>query len=296
VIDARQILAGAIVEALDGFGITNEWSIAQEIRSMESGSVGLTSLARRATKNQAFQNLVVGTIAEGLFRAVQLEPLEGYGFTVVDYHEAGENRDYGVQKFGLELPINVKTASTLFRNARQTVGLDPEDCIPISAYKALGAADRVPDLLYVDLVDFDLREKVDGFIETLTGPAEILWDLFSWHGGSGAKKAQDKYIWVLFKSHRAALEQLVADTSKFRAISAKKVIAIMREKPRRVPGLGIKAAGTGAFVAEVNVHVSVRNETQPWEDVAALVKSDGIQAALDRIRRTENKITWSPLL
>jgi hypothetical protein len=290
------VAAGVIVEALDAFGITDEWSIAQEIRLLNTESVGLESLTRRPKRIQAFQNLVVGTIAEGLFHSVQLAPLEKHGFQIVDYHEAGENRDYGIQKMGLELPINVKTASTLFRNARKTVGLDPEDCVPISAYKALGAADRVPDLLYVDLVDFNLREKVDGFIESLTGHEEILWDLFSWHGGSGAKKAQDRYIRLLFEARRPELQTFVGDASKFRAISAKKVIAIMREKPRRVPGLGIKAAGTGAFVAEVNVHVSVRGETEPWENVASLIKSDGIQAALNRIRRTENQTVWSPLL
>lgn len=60
----------------------------------------------------------------------------------------------------------------------------------------------------------------------------------------------------------------------------------MRQNPRRVPGLGIKAAGTGSFNAEVNVHVSVRDETRPWDDVADQCKRFGIQHVLDQITRT----------
>ena len=80
---------------------------------------------------------------------------------MVPYHESGENRDYGVQRDGLELPINVKVASTKFREAQRIVHISPDECIPISAYKAIGASEHVPDLVYVVLVDFTLREKVD---------------------------------------------------------------------------------------------------------------------------------------
>ena len=66
---------------------------------------------------------------------------------MIDLHEAGENRDYAVRRDGLELPINVKTASTLFRKAQEVVGLAPEDCIPISAYRAIGSSEHVPDLV-----------------------------------------------------------------------------------------------------------------------------------------------------
>lgn len=110
-----------------------------------------------------------------------LAPLEAKGFTVADLHERGENRDYALLRDGLELPINVKVASTIFRNARQTVGLAPDDCIPISAYKAIGASESVPTLVYVDLVDFTLRERVDWLDDDAddlirTDRQSILWD------------------------------------------------------------------------------------------------------------------------
>lgn len=294
--DVLELQAGSICDALDEFAIDGGWEIGAFIRVLAPASTGLTGIPRCKKPNAAFRNLVVGTIAEGLFRATQLVPLEPYGFKIKDYRAAGENRDFGLEKDGLELPINVKTASTIFRNAKTTVRLDPEDCIPVSAYKALGAVDHVPDLVYADLVDFNLRQKVDKFIESLTGAACVLWDLFSWYGGKGAKKAQDVYITRLFETHREQLEELVDPAGKFRTISAKRVIAIMREYPRRVPGLGIKAAGTGSFNAEVNVHVSVKDETVAWEDVAEMLKTRGIQHVLDLIRKTATETVPSPKL
>lgn len=289
-IDALGLPRAKIVEALDELGIPTGWEIGTQLRL----GVELAGLDRKATQVAGFRNQVVGRIAERVFRDQHLAILEPE-FEIIDYHAAGEHRDYGVNRDGHELPINVKTASTLFRNAKN-FGLDPEDCIPISSYKALGAVRRVPDLVYVDLVDFTLRERADRVIEGLTGSYAILWDLFSWYGGKGAKAAQDAYVDRLFDHHGSELDALAPGVTQFRVISAQRVLAILRDIPTRVPGLGVKAAGTGSFVAEVNVHVSVGSETVPWDDVADLIRDEGIQAALDLIRATEEREIPSPLL
>ena len=151
--DVRQLDGRTLKAALDDFSITNDWSIAKDARD------GGTLVAQEARNNpsQAFQNLIVGRIAEVVFREEHLELLEVAGFSIDDLHERGENRDFAVRKDGLELPINVKTASTIFRKAKEIVGIEPNDCIPIPAYKAVAVSERVPDLVYVDLVDFSFR-------------------------------------------------------------------------------------------------------------------------------------------
>ena len=73
---------------------------------------------RRENRRQGFQNQVVGRLAERVLREDHLAPLERDGFHVENYHEAGENRDYGVQRGELELPINVNVASTRFEKER----------------------------------------------------------------------------------------------------------------------------------------------------------------------------------
>ncbi len=280
----QQLSAAELSAVLDRLGIEEGWAVGDQCRA--NGSDTESGLPEPKERLQAgFPNMLVGTIAERAFRDDHLPDLEPE-FEVVDYVEAGENRDYAVRRDGLELPINVKTASTLFRKAKTVVGLDPEDCVPISAYKAIGASERVPDLVYVDLVDFTLREKVDAFMANLEGDFGIGYHLFSWYGGKGTKKAQDRFATALFNEHGDALKALAPDATNFRVISAQRVLAILRENPRRVPGLGVRAAGTGGFNAEVNVHVSVENEMVPWEDIADTLRANGIQPALDSIRTT----------
>jgi hypothetical protein len=286
--------------ALDEFEIESSWVVADTIRSLRglpNPPDLITSLEdhRLQRVSAGFQNLVVGSLAERLF-ARTLQPLAADGFEIVDYHEAGENRDYAVRRGDAELPINVKVASTLFRNAKKVVGIEPEDCIPISAYKAIGASERVPDLVYVDLVDFSLRAKVDEFMGALAGSAATLWELLSWYRGKGARRAQDLYVTRLFADHGIALLALGPEQERFRAISAQRVLAIMRANPRRVPGLGVPAAGMGGFNAEVNVHVSLEKETRAWGEVARTVRDEGIARILGDIRRTTTVTAPAPLL
>lgn len=296
--DVQGLSCGQIAAALKDCGISSDWQLATDvILSPASLPFGSLNQDRAGRPKSAFQNLVVGTIAEHAFREQHLAALEKDGFGVVDYHEQGENRDFAIEHGQLELPVNVKVASTIFRKAWETVKLQPQDCIPISAYKAIGASERVPDLVYVVLVDFELREKVDAYMDALQGSPGILWDLLSWYGGRGAKRAQDEFVTRLFDSpHGAALLKLIPGATHFRAVSAQRVLAVMRSMPRRCPGLGVKAAGTGTFNAEVNIHLSVAAETVPWDEVGELLRRDGIQMLLDRIRRTEDATIPAPLL
>lgn len=275
----RGLAPAEIAEALDALGVQPGWLIGDDCRE------GAPLPEPKSSPMAGFQNVIVGTIAERAFRDDHLSELE-LDFEIVDYVLEGENRDFGVERDGLELPINVKVASTLFRNARRVVDLDPEDCVPISAYKAIGASERVPDLVYVDLVDFSMRERVDDFVGALDGEYGIGYHLFSWYGGRGTKRAQDEYVTALFDRYSDDLKALAPGVTSFRVISAQRVLAILRENPRRVPGLGVPGAGTGGFIAEVNVHISVEDETVPWELVSERLQREGIQPVLDDIRRT----------
>jgi hypothetical protein len=292
-----QLSAGELRDALDHLGIGQGWEVGDLIRADAALAPDMPCLANpRERRNAVFENLVVGTLAERVFRDQHLAALEPEGFEVLDYHESGENRDFGVRKEGCELPINVKVASTMFREARRVVGLDPEDCIPLGAYKAIGASERVPGLVYVYLVDFRLRELVDAFMEGLDEDCLIGWDLMSWFGGKGMKRAQNQYIAALFERHDSDLRALTPGATGFRVISAQRALAVMREHPRRVPGLGVKAAGTGVIRGEVNIHVSVERETRPWDEVADLIRDRGIQSVLEQVTRTARAEVADPEL
>ena len=74
--------------------------------------------------------------------------------------------DFTIIEGELELPINVKNAGTRFENAARLVGLDPNDCIPIPAYKAHDAVEKEPNLLYVISVDYTLIRKIESHLLT----------------------------------------------------------------------------------------------------------------------------------
>lgn len=284
--DVRRRSARELADSLDDLALPSRWEFGERIRTAARATPDRAFLPEPPGRRiEPFQNMVVGTMAERAFRNEHLTALEREGFDIIDYHERGENRDYAVERDGSELPLNVKVASTMFREARRIVGLDPNDCIPLPAYKAVSASERVPALLYVFLVDFTLRERVDALISGLAGPLEIVWHVLSWYAGPGARAAQDRYTSVLFERHGRDLMALVPDATSFRAISAQRSLAILRRLPRRVPGLGVKAAGRGVFQAEVNVHVSVRDETTPWTVVVDQIRAHGIAHALRQIQR-----------
>src|SRR4051794_17638216 len=111
----RGISAKHLSDALDALGVGDGWALGNEIRDAAVRSPGASPLGQPNTnRRQGFQNQVVGRLAERVFRDEHLAALEPEGFEIVEYFAKGENRDYGAQRDGLEIPVNVKTASTLF--------------------------------------------------------------------------------------------------------------------------------------------------------------------------------------
>jgi hypothetical protein len=89
-------------------------------------------------------------------------------------------RDFTLYESELELPINIKNAGTRFMRAKELVGLDPDDCIPIPAYKAHGALEVAPNLVYLVSVDYDLVSSLDKLLPTLlTSEESLVWRLSS---------------------------------------------------------------------------------------------------------------------
>src|SRR5581483_4672741 len=96
--------------------------------------------------------------------------------------------DFTLTEGGLELPVNIKNAGTKFEQAASLVGLAPEDCIPIPAYKAHGALEKLPNLLYAVSVDYELVGQLQNLLTTLFDPQEkIVWNLLNGYAGSNVR-------------------------------------------------------------------------------------------------------------
>lgn len=201
--------------------------------------------------------------------------------------------DFTLTENGLELPINVKNAGTRFENAKQLVGIDPDDCVPIPVYKAYDALEKEPNLLYAISVDYSLIEAINSFLIPLFDDSEkITWDILNSHSGTRIRDAEDKFVYGMTLKYWDSIYQNIRN-SAFRLISARKAIRILQKHPKRTPGIGLRAWGTGAN-AEVNVHISLAEETKPWSEIFERIRVNGLEDIIKAINRKRTEIVYDP--
>lgn len=213
--------------------------------------------------------------------------------TFKDDRESGHTlTDFTASEGDTALPVNIKNAGTRFERAQQLVGLDPDDCIPIPAYKAYAAVEKAPTLLCIVAPDYGLIARLNKLLPNLFDPDESrVWQTLNLLSGARLKKAEDAFVNKIVRKHWARLREL--STASFHAVSARKAIRVLQTKPQRTPGIGLKAWGTGAS-AEVNVHLSIREEMTPWEAVAERVVREGLIDIARAVNRTRQELVNDP--
>lgn len=214
--------------------------------------------------------------------------------TYRDEREAGHGfTDVTLIEGDCELPVNIKVASTRFENAKQLVNLDPNDCVPIPAYKAHGALEDHPNLVYAVAVDYQLLGRLaEGLPALLDEEERIVWGLLNRCGGSQLRNAEDAFVFSTVRKYWTALKVLAGDVP-FHVISARKAIRILQSKPYRTPGIGLRAWGTAAR-GEVNVHLSIREDMTPWEQVSSRVIRGGIADIVKAVNRKRVEEVYDP--
>lgn len=256
-------------------------------------------LARREKLSSAanpITKLFPGFIAEERFREL-LAPLKKSipGIEVVDVRAKRSLADFRLEQGGLYLPINVKVASTLFRMAAELVGLPPDDCLPIPAYKAINAAKAEPHLVYAITVDYALLAKIDGLLAGRLSPDEkLVWELLGSHKGKGVRDAEDAFVYGVVTRNWVAIRAKI-DHPPFVILSAKRALAVLGENYSRVPGLGVRAFGSTAS-AEANVHIEISKETIPWSDLVARLQASGIAGVHGEINATKRATVPAPTI
>jgi hypothetical protein len=201
--------------------------------------------------------------------------------------------DFTLRENNLELPINAKNAGTRLENAGQLVGLDPDDCVPIPAYKAHDAIEKEPNLLYAISVDYTLIRKIESHLLTEFSKDEAeVWRLLNAYSGALIRDAEDTFIYAMVNKHWSVFSEHVG-LPVFRIISARKAIRILHNLPKRTPGIGLRAWGTGAS-AEVNVHISVSGETKGWDEIHRRVSANGIIDIIKAVNRRRTECVFDP--
>ena len=216
------------------------------------------------------------------------------GIAYSDDRETGHGlTDFTLSEGETELPINIKNAGTRFLRSMQLVGLEPDDCIPIPAYKAHAAVEARPSLIYVVSADYDLVGRLKDLLPKLLTPDEaMVWELLNKCGGSLLRNAEDAFIFATVRKYWDAMRE-VAAANAFHVISARKALRVLNTKPQRTPGIGLRAWGTGAS-AEVNVHVSVKDEMTPWSVVRDRIIEKGVADIVGAVNRKRVEEVYDP--
>jgi len=255
----------------------------------------LTTRELRGAAADPVPKLFPGRITEERFLEL-LDDLKGRrkGF---DYRDS-RGSEHGLDDFTLtegtyELPVNVKVASTRFERAAQLVGLDPNDCVPIPAYKANAAVERFPSLVYAISVDYDILNILKSELpKLLTIEETIVWDMIAKYAGYQTREAEDLFVFEVVRKHWERLKSLIKP-NPFHIISARKAIRVLQTKPERTPGIGMRGWGTGAS-AEVNVHVSLINDTTPWGTVSERIERKGVNDVIGAVNRKRVEEVFDP--
>ncbi len=215
----------------------------------------------------------------------------------VKYEDEREVRhslmDFKLTEGDAVLPLNIKNAGTRFARAQQLVGLEPDDCIPIPAYKANAAVEACPNLIYIVSADYDLVGQLAKLLPTLLNDDErMVWDLLQKYSGTHLKNAEDLFIFATVRKYWSQIKPVAAE-NPFHVISARKSLRVLQTKPQRTPGIGLKAWGTGAS-AEVNVHVSIKEEMTPWEKVRERIVANGVGDIVKAVNRRRVEEVYDP--
>lgn len=296
-----KLLSGATEEAASRFsynmGAASISASAQLLR--RAVGEGFLSVLQRRERTGSAENPITKLFPAAITEQRFLELADALCATrkeliYSDDREAGHTlTDFTFREGALELPVNVKNAGTRFEKAAQLVGLDPDNCVPIPAYKAYGAIEKLGHLIYVISVDYELIGVLDSLLPKLFDAREkTVWELLNAYGGARVRKAEDVFVSRIIKRHWGDIREKVRPTP-FQVVSARKAIRILQTKPQRTPGIGLRAWGTGA-AAEVNVHLSIVDETKPWPEVADRISVKGLSNIISAVNRKRTEVVYDP--
>jgi hypothetical protein len=211
-----------------------------------------------------------------------------------DDRDAGHTlSDFTLLEGNLVLPINIKNAGTRFEQAASLVQLDPNDCVPIPAYKAHLAVERLPSLLYAVAVDYTLIGTITELLPKLLEPAEVItWEILNSCAGARVRKAEDAFVGRVVRRHWDRIQKAVRP-ELFHVVSARKAIRILQTIPHRTPGIGLRAWGTSAR-GEVNVHLSIAEDMKDWAEIHQRITEGGLSNIIEAVNRRHQEWVYDP--
>jgi hypothetical protein len=234
--------------------------------------------------------LLLAELAEPAFETIYKNSTGTDELFLEDARGARNETDYRILN-GQRRPvfrINIKFYGSLFRNARELVGIEPEDCFALATYKIyqglqMHETERLP---YVFLI-----VGVPGLTGATVGaavPDDLAHVVSLVHAAprrvSGKRAIEERVVsYLLDFDEPGPFRQALADfTGRIKAaewyvLSARRADRLLREKLfERVYAVRVRAFARNYRNAELDMHFSLQQDLTPLRDFLASVRERGL--------------------
>lgn len=227
-------------------------------------------------------SLVLGEAAERVFESIYSKKLSTTEIRLVDQRERRNDTDYRLIN-GQGRPLyrlNIKFHGSLFRNAREIVGLEPADCFPLATYKIKSALDKQDQehlpYLFVVVTGSDISAESIGnmlplvFVQAGHFGKQII---------SAGKRALEEHIvqrFIATDKDRFAKIIDAIERARWYVISARRAQELMKEKLfDRVFALKTRSFNRAYRNAEIDMHLSFSEDMMRLEEFLELIGKEG---------------------
>ncbi len=242
--------------------------------------------------------LVQGQLAEKAFERIYKETMGTDALHLEDAREARTETDYRVLN-GSNRPvfrINIKFHGTLFRNAQDQVGLNPEDCFALATYKihqGLLKQDRevLPYILVIVSAPGLTAEAVGAAIST-----ELIHFVSLVHAGkkfTGKRAIEERVVDHLLRTSASApfhaslqgYRQQI-EKAEWRVLFARKADQLLRKLLfDRVYAVRVPRFARNYRNAELDMHFSLQSDLTPLRSFLDLLKTQGLHGLTAYLER-----------
>jgi hypothetical protein len=229
--------------------------------------------------------MMLGFLAEHHFEQSSEALLQSGGFRITDDRSDASDTDYRLLDTD-DRPVcrlNIKFHGTLFRAAKEYVGLEPDDCFALATYKIANALERqkeeaVPYAFLIVTVPSLPRSLVEGHIA----------EEHSWLASVTGRKVEERIAIRLLAEPWAEELRAAVSKAEFRVISASRAHKLLHEKLfERVFALRVRAFNWTFRGAEIDMHLSLQNEMVLFSDFVQTITERGAREVAIRLDRGE---------
>jgi hypothetical protein len=227
-------------------------------------------------------SLILGQAAEKVFEAIYTKKLSTTEIRLVDQREHRNDTDYRLlngQDRSL-YRINIKFHGSLFRNARDIVGLEPADCFPLATYKIKSALDKqdqehLPYLFVVVTGSEISAESIGKLIPTAFVQAAHLGKQII---RIGKRALEERVVQRFINDEVDAFGKIIKaiESARWYVFSARRAQDLMKEKLfDRVFALRTRSFNRAYRNAEIDMHLSFSGDMMSLDDFLELARTEG---------------------